>query len=225
MKIYISPSTQEHNAGAVDGYIEEIEMNLIADILIPELERHGINVYRNKPDMTLQEVVYDSNYKPIDLHLAIHSNAGGTNARGVVACVVGSGYNAEKFAKMVVARFKPLQPFDNRNSNILVTPKLYEVKNTKAPAVIVEVDFHDNIAGATWIQTHRKEIANALLMAVLEYGKIKYKPKGTISFDDLYNLLKKQRNRKYHAITKAACDGRLFFYLVNIKLCLKLLLY
>jgi N-acetylmuramoyl-L-alanine amidase len=192
MKVYISPSTQEHNAGAIPGYIEETEMNLIADILIPELERHGITTYRNKPEMTLQEVVKDSDYKGVDLHLAIHSNAGGTNARGVVVCVSGLGYNAEKFAKMIVAKFKPLQPFDNRASNILVTPKLYEVKNTKAPAVIVEVDFHDNEAGARWIQSHRKEIANALLMATLEYFNIKYRTNDTITFDELKLMLEEK---------------------------------
>jgi hypothetical protein len=79
---YISPSTQEHNIYACGG-TEEYYANLIGDVVVSELKRHGIEIYRNKPTMTLQEVVRDSNSKKPTIHFAIHSNAGGGGkARG-----------------------------------------------------------------------------------------------------------------------------------------------
>ena len=48
--------------------------------------RHGITVFRNTPDMTLNQVVADSNQKDPTIHFAIHSNASTGKAR--VRCSV-----------------------------------------------------------------------------------------------------------------------------------------
>lgn len=66
-KIYLSPSTQEHNMGVTGYGSEEERMNQIADYMERELLRYrdSIQVKRNKPDMTLAEVVDDRDRKSV----------------------------------------------------------------------------------------------------------------------------------------------------------------
>jgi N-acetylmuramoyl-L-alanine amidase len=72
--VYLSPSTQEKNIGAGNFGTEEYRMGLICNITEKVLKCHGVTVYRNKPEMTLAQVVIDSNKKNPDIHFAIHSN-------------------------------------------------------------------------------------------------------------------------------------------------------
>ncbi|HEY5582939.1 MAG TPA: N-acetylmuramoyl-L-alanine amidase, partial [Ruminiclostridium sp.] len=117
-KIYLSPSTQEKNIGANNYGTEEARMNQIADILQAILVKRGYEVFRNKPTMTLKEVVINSDLKEVDLHLAIHSNAmgGGSNgkARGcMVFChrLQGVGY---EFAKRLYIELSKITPSADR---------------------------------------------------------------------------------------------------------------
>ena len=177
MKVFISPSSQEHNVGATNGYIEEIVMNKIADQLIPKLEAYGIEIERNSADDDVKGHVKRSNaFKP-DLHLAIHSNAtsNGQKLRGCICYICGRGGNAEKYANNIVEEFTKIQPFSDIKDKVQVNAKLYETKNTSAPAVIVEVDFHDNEEGSEWILSHYNEITECLLKATLKALQIEYK--------------------------------------------------
>ena len=73
-KIFLSPSAQEFNR-YVDGGNEEYYMNLVADAMEPYLKASGIDFTRNDRSKTLSQIIADSNAEPVDLHLAIHSNA------------------------------------------------------------------------------------------------------------------------------------------------------
>ena len=66
-------------------------------------------------------------------------------------------------------------PFSDIKDKVQVNAKLYETKNTSAPAVIVEVDFHDNEEGSEWILSHYNEITECLLKATLKALQIEYK--------------------------------------------------
>ncbi|MEG1724469.1 MAG: N-acetylmuramoyl-L-alanine amidase [Anaerovoracaceae bacterium] len=179
-KVYVSPSMQEHNGNSKYDYIEETEMNLISDIVVPELNRHGVDTMRNKKESDLSVVVSESNKYAPDLHLAIHSNAHGTasgenkTARGAVVYIYKKGGASEKYANKIIEEMDVIQPFSNRGSG-KISPQLnlWEVKRTNAPAVIVEVDFHDN-SGAEWIQRNRENIADALVKSTLNYFGMKY---------------------------------------------------
>ena len=169
-KVYLSPSTQENNVNKNVNYVEETEMNLITDILEVELKRHNIETYRNTPDMTLYKIASDSNSKKVDLHFAIHSNAGG--GKGTECHIYAKGGNAEKFAKAIYEEVAPVTPDTDRG--IFVSPHLYEVKATNAPAVLIELDFHDNDKIAKWIQENRKPLAVAMCKGILKQFGIAY---------------------------------------------------
>lgn len=168
--IYISPSTQEHNIG-VGGYgSEEMRMNQIADVVCKCLEASKVTHYRNKPNMSLAQVVADSNSKNVDIHFAIHSNAGG--GRGAEVHVYRLGEASEKFAHTVYSKLSPLTPSADRG--IKVSPKLYELNATKAQAALLEVAFHDNPADAAFIMNNIQNIGVALAEGICQFFSIPF---------------------------------------------------
>lgn len=181
--IYFSPSTQEHNRGIIPGYIEETEMNLIADIAIPLLKFNGFDVYRN--DRTKDHVAAknESNAlwkaKKIQVHFALHSNAGG--GAGTVSFTSGSA-NGRRLAECIYNEVAPLSPSKDRG--VLVPTKKYtEVFSTLAPATLIEVAFHDNKEDAEWIRANHQEIAEAICKGLCKYFNVTFKMPQPISAD------------------------------------------
>lgn len=178
MKIYLSPSTQEHNIGCGNYGTEEQRMNEITDVLQMRLQEHGVTVYRNKPDMTLAQITEASDRFEVDYHIAPHSNASGKTpgtARGCTVLICAKGGKAEELANNVYTELSAITPTTDRG--VVVDPKLWETKEPKAPAIIIEVDFHDNYEGAAWIIHHTNQIAEAILLGILKQVNIKYIPR------------------------------------------------
>lgn len=169
--IYLSPSTQEHNQGYGSYGVEETRMNEIADVTQKVLQNHGVDVYRNRPEWSLGQVVNDSNRVKPDLHFAIHSNAGG--GRGGEVFAYAAGGEGEKAAKEIYSEIEPLTPTSDRG--VKFNPSFYELRNTNAPAALVEIAFHDNAEDAAWIVSNLEAIGIALAKGVLKYFGIAYK--------------------------------------------------
>jgi N-acetylmuramoyl-L-alanine amidase len=175
--VYLSPSTQESNIGCGEYGTEEKRMNEVADVTQQVLERHGITVYRNKPEWTLSQVVADSNARKPDVHFAIHSNAGG--GRGCEVFCHRLGGSGERLARAVYEELSPLTPAGDRDVkegyNFYGPGKhMYEMAKTDAPAALVEVAFHDNPDDSQWIMSHIAEIGTALAKGILKYFGIPY---------------------------------------------------
>lgn len=162
--IYLSPSTQENNVGAGSYGTEEKRMNEIMDLIENQLRGKYI-LYRNRPEMSLRQVVADSNAKSPDLHFALHSNAGGS--RGTECWICARGGKAEKFANLLYKKVAPLTPTKDRG--VKISNSLYEVNKTRAPAAILEIDFHDNAQTAQWIIDNKTAVAHACVQAIMEF--------------------------------------------------------
>ncbi len=177
--VYLSPSTQHDNIG-VGNYGRECDrMNQTADIAQEVLERHGVKVYRNKPEWSLTQVVADSNLKKPDIHFSIHSNAGNGKARGCEVYCHRFGGNGEKLARDVYEELAPLTPTEDRGVdegyNFYGQGKhMYELAYTNAPAALVETAFHDNPEDAQWIMSHIDLIGTALAKGILKYFRIPF---------------------------------------------------
>lgn len=182
-KVYLSPSTQEKNIGAGNYGTEEYRANLICNTTEKELKRHGITVYRNKPTMTLTQVVEDSNNKDLDIHFAIHTNAYNKKSRGAEGFCYklndnkyAKGYN---LIKSVYTKISAITPTADRGIkqgyNFYGTGKhMYELAYTKVPAALIEIAFHDNIDDATWIINNMDLIGITIAKGILEYFGVKY---------------------------------------------------
>ena len=200
MKVYLSPSAQERNIG-YGGFNEEFEMNLIADILDPRAKELGFVIKRNKRDMSLNQIIADSNKFDPDIHVAVHSNAGG--GEGTEIWVMKKGYEAEKLAKTIYKHLAPLTPEKDRGIRESGN-SLGETSRTNAPAVIIEISFHDYKNDAIWMKKHREEIAESILKGMCEYAGIEYKPKAEINPDVFYRVVTGSFNKKSNAADRVA---------------------
>ena len=183
--IYLSPSTQEGNIGKGAYGTEEKRMNQVADIVQSILKAHGVTTYRNKPEMTLKQLVEDSNAKKVDVHFAIHSNAAGSayagKARGAEVYCHRFGGLGEKLARAIYGKISPITPTGDRGvkegcNHFGAGKPLYELAYTTAPAALIEIAYHDNPDDAKWITENIQLIGTELAKGVLEYFGIPYTP-------------------------------------------------
>lgn len=175
-KIYLSPSTQEFNEYVI-GNTEEFYANLIADAMEPYLQSSGITFDRNTPEMTAASSIKASNAGNYDLHVAIHSNAGGGEFAGKLSgtevyYAPGSSLS-KKFADLVVKNFKNIY-YEPDKVRAIPTTFLGEVLKTKAPASLIEVAYHDNVKDANWIKDNINLIAATIVLSIAEYFGIPF---------------------------------------------------
>ena len=168
---YISPSCQRANIGVGDYGSEMDQMYLLAYEITPHLDKAGVSFIVPERGKDLTQRCKESNEVGAYFHIALHSNAGGKGlARGPVAL-----YYSEKGKLMggkLVAALLALGQESNRSSHLVEQKDLYELKRTKAPAVLLEVDFHDSPDGVEFITSRRKEIAEAIARVIIrEDGK------------------------------------------------------
>ena len=174
--IYLSPSTQEYN-NFINGGTEEYYMNLIADDMIPYLRASGIRYVRNTPDMTAASSIRQSNEGNFDLHLALHSNAAPENLagqlRGPDVYYYPGSLRGERAATIIADNLKTIYP-DPELVTVLPTTRLGEVSKTRAPGVLIEFAYHDNLEDATWIKNNIRNIARNVVYSLTEYFGIPF---------------------------------------------------
>ena len=174
--IYLSPSTQEWNY-YVNGGTEEEWMNLLADRMVPYLDASGIRYVRNTPDMTAASSIAASNAGSYDFHLALHSNAAAGaqagKARGSIVFYYPGSTNGQRAANLFADALKTVYPDPNR-VRTEATTSLGEVARVNAPAVLIELAFHDNPEDAAWIKANLNDIARVLVLALTEYFDIPF---------------------------------------------------
>lgn len=169
--VFLSPSLQEFNP-FVGGGNEEYYMNLIADAMEPYLQRSGIEFDRNSPSQTLSQAIAQSNSKNYDLHFAIHSNASPESSkgktRGAQFYYYPTSSKGKRFADILAENYSDVYPLNDKIQT-LSTTSLAEVKRTKAPAVLAEVAYHDNVEDADFIRENIDNIARNLSESIAQY--------------------------------------------------------
>lgn len=174
--VFLSPSLQEWNP-YVNGGNEEYYMNLIADAIEPYLTASGITYYRNTPSQKLSEAIAQSNDSNVDLHFAIHSNASPENSagkvRGTDVYYYPTSLRGQRAADITATNFKEIYPLPERVKTV-PSAALAELKRTKAPAVLIEVAYHDNLADAEWIQENIGEIGRNLAQSIAAFLDVKF---------------------------------------------------
>lgn len=169
--IYLSPSTQENNL-YVNGGTEEQWMNRLADAMVPYLDASGIQYVRNTLDMTAASSIAASNAGRYDLHLALHSNAAPEGsygqARGILVFYYPTSSSGRRAARIMADNLKTIYPLPNK-VRAEGTTSVGEVRRTKAPAVFLELGYHDNPDDAAWVQNNLDAIARNIVLSLTEY--------------------------------------------------------
>ena len=172
-RIYISPSSQENNKGIGNYGTEEGEMNKVADALMPLLANDGrFEAKRNTTDMDVYQMAKDSNNFQADIHIPIHSNAGGGVGTEVYA--YGPKTNSERLAQALYKQVAPLSPGADRG--VKYNRSLVEVGDSvSATSALIELGFHDNSLDAEWIMLSTAAIAKALYLGICDYYGYDYR--------------------------------------------------
>lgn len=163
-KVFIGAGHGGKDSGAVGrGGLLEKDLNLaIARACGEALERHGVTVRlsrtKDENDPVDQEVKECNAFNP-DLAVAIHNNAGGGD--GAEAYHTKTGGTGKKLAENILAEITKLGQ-RSRGSKTRVNSSGSDyyafIRNTKAPAVIVEVAFLDT-ADIALIDTEQERVA------------------------------------------------------------------
>ena len=169
--LFLSPSTQEGNP-YISGGSEEQYMNAIADAMIPYLKASGIRVVRNDRNASAAQAIADSNTVRPQLHLAIHSNAApdalSGQLRGIDIYYAQNSTLGKRAAEIFAQNLRQIYPLPDK-IRTLTTTNIGEVTRTTAPAVFLELGYHDNVQDAAWITSNIEEIAQNLSQSVTQY--------------------------------------------------------
>lgn len=161
----------------VTGGSEEYYMNLIADAMIPYLRSSGISFTRNSKDMTAADAIAQSNRGKYDLHLALHSNAAPPSQygefRGVDVYYSPKSSLGKRAAQIFAQNLKSIYPLPSKVRTVPTTT-IGEVSQTRAPAVFLELGYHDNVSDAQWVTDNINEIAANLVLSLTEYFGIPF---------------------------------------------------
>lgn len=180
---YLSPSNQAANIGAGNYGSEKNQMNLLMDEIIPHLDRAGVSFHRGDPDITIQQRVKESNAMNAKFHLSLHSNAGGNGkARGPIAFYYNN--TGAEFGHKLVTELLAIGQKNNRAQNVIRNQTFYELRNTRAPSCLFEVDFHDNPAGVDFLVSRRSEIAEAIAKVIIETDGKQFVPRTAGEYAD-----------------------------------------
>ena len=188
-KVVLDPGHGVETAGkrSPDGTYREHEFALdMAGRIKTLLERHGVAVTLTRSDahdVSLADRVKIANNIPdLDLFVSIHSNAAGSgaqwmNARGFEIHTSAAGDTAKRniAANKILARAREA----GLTVRGLVHKGWYVVRNTTAPAVLIEHLFHDNLEDVALLKdsAFRDKLAEVDAKGILDYLEIPWQAK------------------------------------------------
>lgn len=151
---------------------EEYNMNLLADALEPYLLSNGIQYTRNRPEMTAGSSIREANSGDYDFYLALHSNGAPEGRygeeRGIIAFYYPGSEEGQRAAELIAEELRKIYPLPGKVTTRSTTT-LGEVRQPYAPAVLVEIGYHDNYEDATWVEGHMDAIAQQLARALTRF--------------------------------------------------------
>lgn len=147
VKVYLSPSSQAENPYSAQGTNEQRQCNRIAEAAKAALERNGYEVKKAPEGQGYVQNVAESNAWGANIHMPIHTNAGGS-AKGTMGLCY-QGCTTNKYMQAVYNAVAELTPW--ADSGIIVRNDLYEINATSAMCVYMEMAFHDKSDSAQWI--------------------------------------------------------------------------
>ena len=169
MKIYLSPSSQPHNAYSAGNTTEQVQCNRIAEYAKIALERNGYEVKKDAEGTSNTAKVNSGNAWGADLYICIHTNAGGSSKGTMGLCYPGCVNNP--YMQSIYASVASVTPWPD--NGIVVRSDLYEINSTRMMCVYMECAFHDKADSAQWIIDHAKTLGDAIAKGVCDAeGKV-----------------------------------------------------
>ena len=188
-KVMLDPGHDAGNVnGSPDGTYKEHEFALDMGKRIKAiLEKAGVAVSMTRTNgsaVSLDERCRMANaIKDLDLYVSLHSNAADSSgqwssARGWSAHIVAKGGNAEKAAKAILKRAQEAG-VEVRSQSIVVS-NFQVLRDTVAPAVLIEHGFHTNEQDVSLLKDsqYRQALASAEALGILDHLGISFPTEG-----------------------------------------------
>ena len=176
--VYLSPSTQDYNPYIIGGS-EKYYMNLLADAMEPYLSSSGISYGRNAPNGNAAAAVARGNRGNYRLYLALHSNAAPEIYEGMLrgpdVYYYPTSAQGKRAAEIIANGLREIYP-EPELVNTRTSTTLLELKRSKAPAVYLELAYHDNEQDARWIADNIDAIAENLVISIADFLGVPYYP-------------------------------------------------
>ena len=169
-KIYLSPSNQSGNTYSYGNTTEMEQCNKIAIAAETALKRCGFTVKRAPKGQSMSTSISESNSFKADVHVCIHTNAGG--GKGTDVFVYNNSTENLKYAKPV---YDELVKLTGNGRGIKTYPELAEINQTNAKCVYCECEFHDNATIAKWIVNNTTKIGEAIAKGLCKAFGVTYK--------------------------------------------------
>lgn len=173
-KIYLSPSNQDGNKYA-SGNANEMEICYkIATAASKYLKENGLEVKIAKKGQSNEISIEESNSWGADLHIPIHTNAGG--GKGCLAILYSYDSENINLAKPILNAVKEVIPsktskgyFTYADITGNASSQLKELSETIAIACYLECEFHDNKDYAQWLIDNTDVLGKAICRGILDY--------------------------------------------------------
>ena len=146
-----------------------------------------------KKDISLTARTNAANKFGADFYLSIHHNAGinGGNGGGIVAYIhPAAGAETVAWQKELYAALIEATGLKGNRSQPLATSNLHECRETKMPAVLLELGFMDSKTDVPVILSDKyaDQCAAAIVKVLAKRGKLKAKAQDTTSAANLYRV-------------------------------------
>ena len=192
-------------SGVVD---EWATMNRLYPIVVKYLNQLGHKVIDCNPygattvNGELSQGVAKANAQSIDLFCSLHMNAYNGSAHGTECWIYSTSSKSKPAAQRIVAN---LASMGLTNRGVKTSTKYYELRNTVAPAIIIETGFCDNAGDANLINHNLDKVARVIAEGITG------QPVSTQSSASDYIITKgsyKNGASKNYLYSDAACSER-----------------
>ena len=170
IKVYLSPSSQNNNACS-GGDTEAKHCRKIAQQAEKDLKRNGYTVKVAAEGLDVSGRIKESNEWGADVHIPIHTNAGGGDGTLVMCYTECSG---NKYVKNIYSALAKVSP--GKDDGIKVRTDLAEITGTTAMCVYTECEFHDTYGD--WIDKNIGKLGEAIAKGMCKADGKTFKSEG-----------------------------------------------
>lgn len=194
--VCLSPSNQTENRYAYGNTNEAAQCQRIADYCAVALKRNGINVIMADNKHTMAQKCQMSDDGKADLHVPIHTNAGGKGAGGtrVYCSTTSATADCYKASKSICDRLAPVTP-GTVSERVVQETTWYEIRVPKAPTAYIETDFHDVPEIAKFIIENAELLGETIAHGICDYFGISYNDGSEIDIGNGHEYSKQARRR------------------------------
>ena len=178
-KIYLSPSNQYANSYAYGNTTEMEQCNKIAIAAETALKRCGFSVKRAPKGQNMYTSISESNNFGADVHVCIHTNAGG--GKGTNVFVYNRSAENLKYAQPVYNELVKLTGVGRGISK----NELAEINSTHAKCVYCECEFHDSSNLAKWIINNTTKLGEAICKGLCTAFGVTYKANASVAHNKI----------------------------------------